>query len=58
MTVDLSVASGPEGVTAADLTTPEALFGVNQGLAALREVLRRTQCGRLSRNYRGDRPGS
>jgi hypothetical protein len=40
MTVDLSVASGPEGVTAADLTTPEALFGVNQGLAALREVLR------------------
>jgi peptidoglycan-N-acetylglucosamine deacetylase len=41
MTVDLSVASGPEGVTAADLTTPEALFGANQGLAALREVLRR-----------------
>ena len=30
MTVDLSVASGPEGVTAADLTTPEALFGANQ----------------------------
>ena len=41
VTVDLSVASGPEGVTAADLTTPEALFGANQGLAALREVLRR-----------------
>jgi peptidoglycan-N-acetylglucosamine deacetylase len=41
MTVDLSVASGPEGVTAADLSTPEALFGANQGLAALREVLRR-----------------
>jgi hypothetical protein len=41
MTVDLSVASGPEGVTAVDLTTPEALFGANQGLAALREVLRR-----------------
>ena len=41
MTVDLSVASGPEGVTAADLATPEALFGANQGLAALREVLRR-----------------
>lgn len=41
MSVDLSVASGPEGVTAADLTTPEALFGANQGLAALREVLRR-----------------
>src|SRR5262249_59174941 len=41
MTVDLSVASGPEGVTAADLATPGALFGANQGLAALREVLRR-----------------
>ncbi len=41
VTVDLSVASGPEGVTAADLATAEALFGANQGLAALREVLRR-----------------
>jgi hypothetical protein len=41
MTVDLSVASAPEGVTAADLTTPEALFAAHQGLAALREVLRR-----------------
>jgi len=27
-------------VTAADLATPEALFGANQGLAALREILR------------------
>src|SRR5258708_39975166 len=41
VTVDLSVASGAEGVTAADLATPEALFGANQGLAALREILRR-----------------
>src|SRR5438445_11653570 len=41
VTVDLSAASGPEGVTAADLATPEALFGANQGLAALREALRR-----------------
>src|SRR4051812_13162098 len=41
VTVDLSVASGPEGVSAGDLATPEALFGTNQGLAALREVLRR-----------------
>ena len=41
MTVDLSVASGPEGITVADLATPEALFGANQGLAALREVFRR-----------------
>ena len=39
--VDLSVASGAEGVTAANLATPEALFGANQGLAALREVFRR-----------------
>ncbi|HZZ08819.1 MAG TPA: polysaccharide deacetylase family protein, partial [Candidatus Binataceae bacterium] len=41
VTVDLSVASGPEGVTPADLATPEALFGANRGLAALREILRR-----------------
>ena len=40
VTVDLSVASAAEGVTAADLATPEALFGANQGLAALREILR------------------
>jgi peptidoglycan/xylan/chitin deacetylase (PgdA/CDA1 family) len=40
ITVDLSVAAGPEGIRAADLTTPEALFGVHQGLAALRAVLR------------------
>ena len=39
VTIDLSVASGPEGITSADLASPEALFGVNQGLAALREVL-------------------
>ena len=38
VTVDLSVASGAEGVTAADLATPEALFGANQGLSALREI--------------------
>src|ERR1051325_1216926 len=41
VTVDLSVASGPKGVTAVDLATPEALFGANQGLAALRAVLSR-----------------
>src|SRR5262245_21835321 len=41
VTVDLSVASGTEGITAADLATPEALFGANQGLSALREILRR-----------------
>ena len=37
----MSRGSGPEGVTAADLATPEALFGANRGLAALREILRR-----------------
>jgi peptidoglycan-N-acetylglucosamine deacetylase len=41
VTVDSSVAAGPEGITAADLATPEAPFGANQGLAALREVLSR-----------------
>jgi peptidoglycan/xylan/chitin deacetylase (PgdA/CDA1 family) len=40
ITVDLSVASGADGVIAADLTSPEALFGANQGLSALREKLR------------------
>jgi peptidoglycan/xylan/chitin deacetylase (PgdA/CDA1 family) len=41
ITVDLSVAAGPEGIRAADLTTPEAEFGANQGLAALLAVLKR-----------------
>ena len=41
ITIDLSPAGGPQGVSAADLATPEALFGVNQGLASLRAVLQR-----------------
>ena len=41
LTVDLSVAAGPDGIRAADLTTPEAEFGANQGLSALLAVLRR-----------------
>src|SRR4029077_1095496 len=41
ITVDLSVAAGPEGIRAADLMTPEAEFGANQGLSALLAVLRR-----------------
>ncbi len=41
VTVDLSVAAGPDGIRAADLTTPEAEFGANQGLAALLAVLQR-----------------
>src|SRR6266446_449708 len=41
ITVDLSVAAGPDGIRAADLTTSEAEFGANQGLSALLAVLRR-----------------
>jgi peptidoglycan-N-acetylglucosamine deacetylase len=41
ITVDLSVAAGPDGIRAADLKTPEAEFGANQGLAALLAVLER-----------------
>ena len=41
ITVDLSVAAGPEGIRAADLKTPEAEFGANQGLSALLAVLKR-----------------
>jgi hypothetical protein len=55
VTVDLSVASGAEGVTAADLATPEALFGANQGLSALREILRQRGMRRPSRSRRSSR---
>ena len=55
VTVDLSVASGAEGLPAADLATPEALFGANQGLAALRDILRGTRYGRPSRSRRSSR---
>src|SRR5215813_11251134 len=41
VTVDLSVAANPEGIRAADLKTPEAEFGANQGLSALLAVLKR-----------------
>jgi peptidoglycan-N-acetylglucosamine deacetylase len=41
ITVDLSVAAGPEGIRAADLATPQAYFGANQGLSALLTVLKR-----------------
>jgi peptidoglycan-N-acetylglucosamine deacetylase len=41
ITVDLSVAAGPEGIRAADLKTPEAEFGAHQGLAALLAALAR-----------------
>jgi peptidoglycan/xylan/chitin deacetylase (PgdA/CDA1 family) len=39
--IDLSVAAGPEGVRAADLMTPQAHFGANQGLTSLIEMLKR-----------------
>jgi peptidoglycan/xylan/chitin deacetylase (PgdA/CDA1 family) len=41
ITVDLSVAAGPEGICAADLATPQAYFGANQGLSVLLAVLKR-----------------
>ena len=41
ITVDLSIAAGPDGIRAADLRTPEAEFGANQGLAALLATLKR-----------------
>jgi peptidoglycan-N-acetylglucosamine deacetylase len=41
ITVDLSVAAGPEGIRPADLTKPEAEFGANQGLSALLRLLQR-----------------
>jgi peptidoglycan/xylan/chitin deacetylase (PgdA/CDA1 family) len=37
--VDLSPVCGPEGIKSADLATPEAFYGMNGGLAALRAVL-------------------
>ena len=41
ITVDLSVATGPEGIRAADLKSPQALFGATQGFDALLAVLQR-----------------
>jgi peptidoglycan-N-acetylglucosamine deacetylase len=37
--VDLSPACGPEGITAADMATPDAYYGANGGLSALVDVL-------------------
>jgi peptidoglycan/xylan/chitin deacetylase (PgdA/CDA1 family) len=41
ITIDLSIAAGPEGIRAADLRTPPALFGTGEGLAAVLALLRR-----------------
>ncbi len=42
LVVDLSVASGPEGITEADLTSPEAQFAAHDGLTELTRLLQRT----------------
>ncbi|MBX3501551.1 MAG: polysaccharide deacetylase family protein [Alphaproteobacteria bacterium] len=39
--VDLSPPCGPAGITAKDLTTPDAYFAMHGGLANLRDVLKR-----------------
>jgi peptidoglycan/xylan/chitin deacetylase (PgdA/CDA1 family) len=41
ITVDLSVASGPEGITAADLASPKAQFGLREGLDGVKGALDR-----------------
>jgi peptidoglycan/xylan/chitin deacetylase (PgdA/CDA1 family) len=41
LVVDLSVASGPEGITPADLTTASGQFGIQVGIRSLLEVLQR-----------------
>src|SRR4051794_22473557 len=42
ITLDLSVALGAEGITERDLASPRAQFGLRDGLAHVRDVLRRT----------------
>src|SRR5215813_11868462 len=37
--VDLSLASGPEGLVPSDVTTPDAVFAMGDGLAGLLDVL-------------------
>jgi peptidoglycan/xylan/chitin deacetylase (PgdA/CDA1 family) len=41
ITVDLSVASGPEGTTEADLTGPKAQFGLREGFDRVKDALDR-----------------
>lgn len=41
VTVDLSVASGPEGITERDLASPKAQFGLREGLERVTEALDR-----------------
>lgn len=44
ITVDLSVARGPQGIGPDDLKTPEAFFALNDGLETLVSVLSRHAC--------------
>ena len=41
ITIDLSVASGPEGITEADLTSPKAQFGLREGFDRVKDALDR-----------------
>lgn len=41
ITIDLSLAAGPEGIRAADLGTPVARFAIEEGLDSLLDTLRR-----------------
>jgi peptidoglycan/xylan/chitin deacetylase (PgdA/CDA1 family) len=41
ITVDLSVASGPEGITEADLASPKSQFGLREGIERIRHALDR-----------------
>ena len=41
ITIDLSVASGPAGITEADLANPKAQFGLREGLERITESLGR-----------------
>ena len=42
ITVDLSVASGPEGITEADLASPKTQFGLREGLDRVTQALERS----------------
>jgi len=41
ITVDLSVASGPDGITEADLASPKTQFGLREGLDRVNDALDR-----------------
>ena len=41
ITVDLSVAAGPDGITEADLSGPKAQFGVREGFDRIKDALDR-----------------